>query len=326
MTPDVAIRVGLLGFGEWARTAYVPALRDVPGVRLTAVAARSDASRRAAAEAAGTALAVYADFAALLAEAPVDAVMIALPRALHAEAIEAAIGAGKHVFFEPPVALARPPAERLLDRIARAKTVVQADLELRYSPVMDAVTDSIHRGEIGDVRMARVSVCAGWGCDGALSELAEDGAAFVLAPWYLDLLDAVIAEMPERAQVIGGSAENAGVIDHGWMALYYRGGRAGCFEINLLTAGGESMTLDVWGSHGEIHADLLSGDLCRRIGDDAPQTSSHPALPPCGFVGMRECVQDFFHAISERRAPRTTPEVLRRLHEAIFLCAEGEPG
>ena len=326
MTRDVAIRVGLVGFGEWARTAHLPALREVPTARLTAVAARSDASRRSAAEAAGAEVALYADFRALLAEAPVDAVMIALPRALHTEAIEAAVEAGKHVFFEPPVALARPAAERLLDRIARADTVVQADLELRYLPVVDAVTDRIRRGEIGDVRMARMSLHTDWGRDGVLSGLAEDGAAFVLAPWYLDLLDAVIAEMPERAQVTGGSAENAGLFDHGWMALRYRGGRVGCLEINLLTAAGESMTLDVWGSQGEIHADLLSGDLRRRTGDAAPQTSSHPALPPYGFAGMRECVLDFFTAIAERRASRTTPDVLRRLHEAIFLCAEGDPG
>ena len=39
------MKIGLIGFGEWARTAHVPVLKTLDDVEIAAVAARSQATR-----------------------------------------------------------------------------------------------------------------------------------------------------------------------------------------------------------------------------------------------------------------------------------------
>ena len=86
-----AIRIGLVGFGAWPRRAYAPLLKEFPAVRVVAVAARSEESRDLARETFGDDIAVTSDYRQLLEADDVDALMIALPNALHADALQAAI-------------------------------------------------------------------------------------------------------------------------------------------------------------------------------------------------------------------------------------------
>ena len=322
--PDT-VRIGLVGFGKWTRQAYAPALIEMKSTQVTAVAARSAASREAAQETFGPHVTTFSDFRSLIAEADTDALMIALPGDLHAGAVLAAIEAGRHVFFEPPLALRRAATESALEKVAAASHVVQCDFELRYLPVMDAVVDLIRKGEIGSVRFARVSVWGDWGRNGALLRFEKEGLGYALSPWYLDVLDAVIPEMPELVQVTGGRAFNRELIDHGWVTLRYQGGQVGCFEMNLLAPEGTDVRLRVVGEDGEIRADLIKGTFrwCA-TGGVWQDGSAPPSLPECGFVGMRESVAAFVDAVKEARPSRTTLDVLRRVHEAMTLCAENE--
>lgn len=322
--PDT-VRIGLVGFGNWTRHAYAPALLDLPSTEVTAVAAKSAASREAAQETFGPHVATFSDFRSLIAEAETDALMIALPGDLHARAVLAAIDAGRHAFFEPPLALTRAATESALGKVAAATQVVQCDFELRYLPVMDAVVDLITKGAIGNVRFARVSVRGDWGRNGALLRFEKEGLGYALSPWYLDVLDAVISAVPEQVQVTGGRAFNGELIDHGWVALRYQGGQVGCFEVNLLAPEGTDVRLCVVGEDGEIRADLIKGTFrwCT-TGGVWQDGSAPPSLPECGFVGMRESIAAFFDAVRGARPSRTTLDVLRRVHEAMTLCAENE--
>ncbi len=170
-----------------------------------------------------------------------------------------------------------------------------------------------------------MSLRADWGRNGALSYLDKEGIAYALGLWYLDVLDAVIAEMPQQAHVTGGYAFNGRFLDHGWATLCYQGGQVGCFEMNLLAPEGHELQLRVVGENGEIHADLLTGSYRWRVADGEWQGgAAPPSLPKCGFVGMRESIVDFVDAIRETRPSRTTLEVLRRVHEAALLFAEAE--
>ena len=96
------IRLGLIGLGEWPRQAYLPVLKDLENVEILAVAARSSASRQYARQQLGEQVVLYADYRDLLASAAVEAVTLALPNPLHAEALEAALSAGKHLFTNRP--------------------------------------------------------------------------------------------------------------------------------------------------------------------------------------------------------------------------------
>ncbi|HJU85875.1 MAG TPA: Gfo/Idh/MocA family oxidoreductase, partial [Gemmatimonadota bacterium] len=97
------VRIGVLGCGQLALLAHLRTVRGLPGARLVAFAEPDDERRRAARLQAPEARAL-ADYRDLLALDGVDAVIISLPPALHAEAAAAAHASGRHVYLEKPLA------------------------------------------------------------------------------------------------------------------------------------------------------------------------------------------------------------------------------
>lgn len=80
------------------------------------------------------------DFAAVLADGNVQAVILATPHSLHEEQIVAAAGAGKHIFCEKPFCLNRASALRAMAAIEAAGVQVAIGHERRFEPpIMDAM-------------------------------------------------------------------------------------------------------------------------------------------------------------------------------------------
>ncbi len=79
------------------------------------------------------------DYAAVLADGKVDAVILATPHSLHEQQIVAAAEAGKHVFCEKPFCLNRASALRAMAAIEKAGVKVAIGHERRFEPpIMDA--------------------------------------------------------------------------------------------------------------------------------------------------------------------------------------------
>jgi predicted dehydrogenase len=89
------------------------------------------------------------DYATVLADPAVDAVVLASYDDDHAAQVVAAFRAGKHVFCEKP--LCRTPAE--LDAIATARgdRHLGCNLVLRAAPLFRWLRDAIRGGELGDI-------------------------------------------------------------------------------------------------------------------------------------------------------------------------------
>lgn len=192
------IRLGLIGLGEWPRQAYLPVLKDLENVEICAVAARSSASRQYARQQLGEQVVLYADYRDLLASAVVQAVTLALPNPLHAEAREAALSAGKHLFYEPPIAHSPAAIAGILAAMAAADRVIQPDLELRCLPVVRALGECLRACAIGKPLMASVRLWCNWGYGGGQWKYNPEEEGFFpwLGCWYLDLLDYVFAAPP----------------------------------------------------------------------------------------------------------------------------------
>ncbi|MCH2374034.1 MAG: Gfo/Idh/MocA family oxidoreductase [Planctomycetes bacterium] len=321
------IAIGLIGYGGWARLAYTPVLQALPGVRVVAVSARSDKSRALACEAFGAEVVAHASYESLLLEPHIDAVMIALPNSLHSDVLAAALASKKHVFFEPPIALDESAAERLFTAVEHSPSVVQADLELRYLPVVEAVQRLLVEEGIGAARMAKIRLWCSWGYGGGewIDEVQDQSFFLWLGCWYLDVLDCVFKTSPTRVQVSGGHGMNGKLLDHGWALLEYPPSGIGQFEFNLLAVDGVQIRLDVAGTKGEVEADLESGEYrWRRDGGAWTTEIAQASLPAHGFVGMRESISDFISAIADGRGVRADVNVCRRVHAAAFRCAAVE--
>ncbi|MGW0784341.1 Gfo/Idh/MocA family protein [Streptomyces sp. NPDC002913] len=106
------LRIGVIGCAGIAWRRMLPALVRNPDVDVTAIASRSGDKARLFTERFGGAPVTGYD--ELLARDDVDAVYVPLPALLHAEWIERALLAGKHVLSEKPLAATRAEAAALV--------------------------------------------------------------------------------------------------------------------------------------------------------------------------------------------------------------------
>ena len=319
--------VGLIGFGQWARQAYAPLLGEMPQVRVVAISARSHTTREIAKGTFGAGTKTFADYHDLLNDPTVDAALIALPNSLHAPVLEAATKSKKHLFFEPPVVTDSERAAHVLDTLAANEGVVQADLELRYLPVMDDVLACIQSDAVGEPLMAKIRLWCNWGYEGGAWYDEVQGQSFFLwlGCWYLDVLDCIFKRTAIQASVVGVHHSNGTLMDAGWASLVYADGGIGQLEFNLVIPQETIIELTVACRSGEIIADLQTGQW-RWRGEAGDWHLEHtPASTPAyGFVGMRESLQAFFDTIRRGGRPYANVDVMRRVQHAAQLCADAE--
>src|SRR5262245_48443976 len=102
-----------MGCGRIAEIVHVPVLAGMRAAQLVA-AADISAERRAWLAARARDVQLHPSWERLLQDPRVEAVIVALPTGLHAEAICAAFAAGKHVYCEKPLAAEFEDAKRII--------------------------------------------------------------------------------------------------------------------------------------------------------------------------------------------------------------------
>lgn len=154
--PDVAtpVRVGLLGCGRIARLVHLRALTSAPGVDLTALADPDPAALAAASRLAIDAIPFH-DWRDLLGRGDVEAVVIALPTHLHAEAAVAALDAGIAVYVEKPLAATLEDGRAIARAAAASGTVGATGFNLRHHPAYRRARDLLAAGAAGRLVAAR---------------------------------------------------------------------------------------------------------------------------------------------------------------------------
>jgi polar amino acid transport system substrate-binding protein len=171
-----AVRIGLLGPGGFANGVLVPAFKAA-GARLAAVAGGSGPSAEATARKSGFARVADGEDD-LIADASVDAVVIATRHGSHARLATKCLAAGKHVFCEKPLALDEEELAEVLAAAEVAGRVLTVGFNRRFSPHMVAARE--HVAAAGAPISAVYRVSAGnlppqhW-----LHDLAEGGGRIV---------------------------------------------------------------------------------------------------------------------------------------------------
>jgi len=127
------LRVGVLGCGPIAQFAHLEACRKARNVDLYAICDVADDLRERMA-AVHQPKVVYRDYAAMLGDLQVEAVVIAIADQFHVAASLQAIEAGKHVLVEKPLGTTVESCRELRDRAAAVKVVVQVGNNRRFDP------------------------------------------------------------------------------------------------------------------------------------------------------------------------------------------------
>lgn len=312
------IRIGLVGYGNWARHAYLPALaRDGRG-RVGSVTAYSAATRGRAREELGRDVQAFENLDALLLGPKVDALMIAVPDSAHESTLLAALEAQIPVFYEPPVSHRRDRVPAALRRLLTVPALTQADLELRFVPVVQRARQIVRAGHIGTPRQMHVQLNAGWG----VSTDVGLCTAHILAPWYVDVLNHVLNRQPNRILVMD-SGDGLGRMQSQTLTCLDYGVMWATLRANLNSVAQVETFIEVNGDDGDVNVDLFAGTL--RVRTRNGRSWSHERLPAqqphAGWPGMHECVSAFLDAVqNDQPAPVTAREVTS-LH-LLGLAAE----
>jgi predicted dehydrogenase len=164
------IRVGIIGASPdrgWAARAHVPALAALPEYEITAVGTSRPESARAAARQFGAAQA-FTDARQLAEHPEVDLVVITVKVPAHAELVEAALAAGKHVYCEWPLARTTEEADTLTKSAHSAGVHHAIGLQARYAPAIAYARELVAGGHLGRVTSATVYAARGKGAGGRI--------------------------------------------------------------------------------------------------------------------------------------------------------------
>ena len=313
------LRIGLAGYGKWARLAYVPALRANGRGRVVAAAAPSLATQQRIEAELGRDVRIYPDCKSLLDDGSLDAVLMSLPEAVHEEALLAAVDSGIPFFYEPPVSHRRDRILPVLCRLLGASQVNQADLELRFIPVVAAAAQRLAEGAIGEPQTTRIRMNGNWN--------ARPGAGLslphVLAPWYVDVLDAILDSHPQRVLVQDGRGTEGRMQAYALTQLDY-GGVWGTFQANISCVQGPETWVEVQGRDGDLFADLFTGELrlrSRSLPEWQVDRVVSALRPFAGWPGLQECLADFLNQLMGQPSSGVPAEDMVRLH-CLGLAAE----
>jgi predicted dehydrogenase len=146
------IRWGILSTAKIGVGKVIPAMQKGTLSEVVAIASRSEAKAREAADSLGIARA-FGSYEALLADPEIDAIYNPLPNDLHVPWSIKALEAGKHVLCEKPIALNAAEGRSLAEASSRhPKLKVMEAFMYRHHPQWRAAKELIRSGRIGRLR------------------------------------------------------------------------------------------------------------------------------------------------------------------------------
>jgi predicted dehydrogenase len=142
------IRAAVVGLGRWGRNLVEASLGHD---RLKIVRAVEPDLESAEGFCAGHHLDLTGDLEAVLADAAIDAVLLATPHSLHPAQVVACAAARKQVFCEKPLALRRADAISMFQACREAGVVLAVGHNRRFWPSMRALRDIVASGQLGAI-------------------------------------------------------------------------------------------------------------------------------------------------------------------------------
>lgn len=94
--------------------------------------------------------------AQIFADDSIDAVMVCSATDTHAELIEQAVDAGKHVFCEKPIDLSLVRVQQVVAKVEASNIVAMVAFNRRFDPSFSLLQQRLASGEVGDVELLSI--------------------------------------------------------------------------------------------------------------------------------------------------------------------------
>jgi len=320
------MKVGIIG-ASFARQAYLPALRHVPGAEVVALASsRIDSARSAAAEF-GVPNA-YDDWQTMLDKHSFDLVLIATPTVTHAPMTLMALDKGAHVVCEKPTSMDAGEAKAMLDKAEGLGRLHMIDHEMRFNPNRARIAELIASGELGEIRHINIAnIGSSWTdpasrpkgdwwslADQGGGRLGANGSHQVdMIRWWLGPVASVVGQavtvLPNRVDKATGEAWIATADDLTHFTLQMQGGALVQVFLSGVVAHNIGNLTQVFGSKGTVILD--NGDeklMYAKAGgsfEDITASDPNAALPGLNKgiwnVSVVEALREMAAAMSEGR-------------------------
>jgi predicted dehydrogenase len=157
---EQSLRVGVLGAGPIAQFAHFEALTKARNAELYAICDLAE-DLLTQMSAIHQPTRTFTDYATMLADPGLDAVLIATADQYHVPAARQAIQAGKHVLVEKPLGAVTAECFPLRDEVRASGLVLQVGTMRRFDPGISFARDFV-RDEIGELIALKA-----WYCDSA---------------------------------------------------------------------------------------------------------------------------------------------------------------
>jgi len=182
------VRWGIIGTGWVASDFVAPAMAKNDSSQLTACLGSSVDKGQAFAERFGVER-VHGDLAAIMHDPDVDAVYIALPNAMHHEAVLEAARGKKHILCEKPFAMNVTHAREMVEACRDAGVILRIAHQIRLDAAVRRARDIVRSGRLG--RLAAISLERASGLDVRTpwrQDVAQSGVIFDVGVHLLDLI------------------------------------------------------------------------------------------------------------------------------------------
>jgi UDP-2-acetamido-3-amino-2,3-dideoxy-glucuronate N-acetyltransferase len=320
MPDSVLPLVAVAGCGHWgqnlvrnfAEFGALAAVVDVQSERSVELGARYGAPAR--------------EWASVLEDPDVDAVALATPAERHASMALEALGYGKHVFVEKPLALTVPDGERVAAVAAAANCTVMVGHLLQFHPAFLKLGELVRAGELGRIQYlysSRLNL-------GRIRR--EENVFWSFAPHDLSMILALAGEPPTKVSAVGCSYLHPGITDVTTTHLEFANGiRAHVFvswlhpfkEQKLVVVGDAGMAVFDDGQAWERKLTLFRHRIAWRNGLPEPaRAEAEPVAVDPAEPLEQEC-RHFLDCIRTGARPRTdAAEALAVLR--VLAAAEKE--
>lgn len=149
-----SIRFAVVGLGHFAQAAILPAIHRQRGATITALVSGTPEKLDELGQRYGVPhLCDYSQYDDLLASGDIDAVYVALPNDMHADAVVRAAGHGCHVLCEKPMAPTVADCRNMIDACRREDVRLMIAYRLHFQAANLHVIDLIEKGVIGEPKM-----------------------------------------------------------------------------------------------------------------------------------------------------------------------------
>mgnify|MGYP001028134423 CR=1 FL=1 len=148
-----------------------------------------------------------ADASVLIHDPDIDAVVISVPNAFHAEFARQALLAGKHVLLEKPMAMNADEAEEVLKAQQQSGKLLMIGHQMRWKWPFPEIRKQIAEGRLGEIYYVRAGWMRrkgipGWGSAYTSRKMMGGGAAVDIGVHMIDLARYLIG--PKRPVSVSG--------------------------------------------------------------------------------------------------------------------------